>query len=678
MKKKILLTLLLISLFACLLAISISAATQNYSTFDVVLTDGTQKTAYTSGIYQWEGRIYLNSKLYAEAPVDTEGAYVEIDWTTVKELDFSNAMLYMYDAKKEAYNEMAYGTNQGNTAMCIYPNGIDKAKQLTSLEKVTTGKAVVVRGSAFNGAPALKTLVISSSLKEIQWGAFTNCTALETIIFEGNSHLETVYDAFVSCTSLKSVSLPATVKTLGEKTFLNCTALESVSFAPGGNCTLKSSVFQNCSALKSIDLSDTVKVIGSNTFRNCDSIITFTVPDTVTAVEAYAFAECDNLESLIFSDASSVKNKLVGIIMSCPKIVSFKIPHLVTELGYDNFWNCTALTEIIWPDNLTAITGGNNWSACKSLKSISIPNSVTTMSAAQFSGCSNLEEIRLGASLTGISNGLLILTSLKRVYISGTVTSFGSNVLGYSNPADSSSNITFIFTGTKEQAEALRAMAVQKTEGTNHAPNTSKFYDAILVSASEYDASQEPSGFHFVYDYSECDAFYSSVHNMKGQQSAKVTSYFDVINIGDTCERCSNMVVTETINPLFVYKGYTVSTYGETYSMAQGFMIDNEAITRYMDYAPDFEFGLIAAGNLSGEPFAPALEGELCIPQTKLAHDYFDIKISGITSEIADAKIVFCAYVKANGNAYYLDNGASSQTVAGISYNQALELLNNK
>ena len=44
MKKKIILITVMLALFACLLAISISAATQNYSTFDVVLTDGTQKT----------------------------------------------------------------------------------------------------------------------------------------------------------------------------------------------------------------------------------------------------------------------------------------------------------------------------------------------------------------------------------------------------------------------------------------------------------------------------------------------------------------------------------------------------------------------------------------------------------------------------------------------------------
>ena len=126
MKRKLILLVAMVVFLVCLFAISVSAQAQSYSTFDVVLTDGTQKTAYTAEIDQWEGRIYLNKVLYAEAPLDTEGAYEEIDWTTVKELDFSSSMLYRYDANKDTYVEMAYGSNQNHTAMCIMPNGIDK------------------------------------------------------------------------------------------------------------------------------------------------------------------------------------------------------------------------------------------------------------------------------------------------------------------------------------------------------------------------------------------------------------------------------------------------------------------------------------------------------------------------------------------------------------------------
>jgi hypothetical protein len=56
MKKKIFLFLAVLSVLACLLAISVSASSQSYTTFDVTLTDGTQKTAYSAALRsRWTG-----------------------------------------------------------------------------------------------------------------------------------------------------------------------------------------------------------------------------------------------------------------------------------------------------------------------------------------------------------------------------------------------------------------------------------------------------------------------------------------------------------------------------------------------------------------------------------------------------------------------------------------------
>ena len=83
---------------------------------------------------------------------------------------------------------------------------------------------------------------------------------------------------------------------------------------------------------------------------------------------------------------------------------------------------------------------------------------------------------------------------------------------------------------------------------------------------------------------------------------------------------------------------------------------------------------MIAAGNQTGESFAPALDGDLCVPQSKLAHEYFDIKITGITEEFVDKTVVFCAYIKVQDKVYYLDNNKTSESVTGISYKNAAML----
>ncbi len=684
MKKTLFLTLAIMALFVCLLAISVSAAGQSYTTFDVTLTDGTEKTAYSPDCDPWEGRILLGAKLYAQAPLDTEGTYEEIDWTTVKEIDFSSSMIYWY--KDGKHNEQAYGTNQGGTALCIYPNGIDKKNQLTSLEKVTTGKAVTLREGAFNGAPALKTLVISSSLKYMQNNVFYNCTSLETIIFEENSNFESLNDTFLGCTSLKSVSFPASLKSVGGNAFYGCTALETVTFAEGGSYVIQNSSFCGCTSLKNLTLTEGLTSIGSSAFKECDSLVSVKIPDSVTNLGG-AFGYCDNLEELVISDNSQISNKLIGILEYSPKIKSVRIPPLVTELGYDNFRGCSSLSEIIWPNNLLTISGAQNFNNT-GLTSITFPNSLTYLAGGNLSGCNSLEEVRFGASLTNLGDGILTLRSLKRAYIPATITSVGTHLLGYSNPADSSTNITFIFTGTKEQAEAVRALALAATEGTNHQPNASKFYDAELVSASEYDVTQEPVGYHFVYDYVLCDAFYGGMHTMTGDVEMQFNGYTKDITFVDTCTRngCGFEGVdsSKTIGAIFQCLGYsyTESALGGKYSMAQFFGVNEENLEKYEnEIGTNLTFGVIAKANVVEADqivgaISPSLDGERVLYKdfTNGKHNYFEIKVSNITTELKDTKIVFCAYVIENGKMSYLNNNQTVEELTGESYNDVVAI----
>ena len=64
-----------------------------------------------------------------------------------------------------------------------------------------------------------------------------------------------------------------------------------------------------------------------------------------------------------------------------------------------------------------------------------------------------------------------------------------------------------------------------------------------------------------------------------------------------------------------------------------------------------------------------------------LVHDYFEIKVSGISEELFETNIVFCAYVIDNGDVSYLDGeateidgetvyvGATKKEVCGVAYN---------
>ena len=445
----------------------------------------------------------------------------------------------------------------------------------TSLVFEIPSNITKIGSSAFKNCTSLTSLTIPDGVTELGDDTFSGCTSLEldfditklTVIgsnaFKGATYLVGELDltnatkigenAFANCVNITKVTVSNNLTSMSSSVFSGCTSLKTVNWSTNVT-TIPNSTFNGCKNLE-FEIPSNITKIGSSAFQNCDKIVSITVPDGVTELGAYAFSNCDNLEEVVISSNSLVTNKLVGIAEYCPKLTSFRIPPLVTELGYDNFRGCKSLAEIIWPNNLTAITGGQNFSNI-AIKKMVLPNSLLTVAAGNFSG---LEELRLGANLTYIGDGNWAYTTLKRVYIPASMTTLGGRMLGYTNSNDSSSNITFIFTGTKAEAEALQEYYRTHESNSSHAPNNKKFYDAILVSADEYDVTQEPSGFTFVYGYNACDAFYNGTHN-EGAVEAKfkgadyVTDYVHA----STCQRCQKNFVVDTIcGPLFVDLGYS-------------------------------------------------------------------------------------------------------------------------
>ena len=406
---------------------------------------------------------------------------------------------------------------------------------------------------------------------------------------------------------------------------------------------------------------------------NKHSIIRIEVPDNIQiATNCGDLSQTKNMVEIKFSPSSELHTLEYGCFYANKKLQKLNIPPKVTTMG-TLLINNSYIEELIFMDGFSAIPPKDSFKGASGVKKVVFSNQMTTMEDRSFDGTlgEELEEFYFGASLKdlGTNNAAWVKQSVK-FYIPAQFLSEVEEVKmeTYSWWASSACLPTGVifFTGTKEQAQAI----IDKST-----------YDRVFCSSAELvawdsnvsdDDYVPSSGWRIVYGYNTCRAFYENAHDMNGKNTPNVKSYFEKITVGDMCKRCLSGVVSEEIDPLFVCKGYTVSTYGTVFSMAQGFAINNEAIEKYMKYVPDFEYGLIAAGNNTANngAFAPSLSGDLCIPQNKLTHDYFDIKITGITNDYANNKIVFCAYVKAGEDVYYLDNHKTCKSLTGISYNE--------
>ena len=108
----------------------------------------------------------------------------------------------------------------------------------------------------------------------------------------------------------------------------------------------------------------TVKYIGKESFANYSVLKKITLPDSVEAVEEYAFSGCVNLKTVEFS-----KN--------------------LKKIGFGAFFGCSSLKNITLPEGIETIED-SAFENCKMLKDLKMPKSCTKIGSDVFLGCENL------------------------------------------------------------------------------------------------------------------------------------------------------------------------------------------------------------------------------------------------------------------------------------------------
>lgn len=137
--------------------------------------------------------------------------------------------------------------------------------------------------------------------------------------------------AFTACDNLQSIVIPDQITSINSSAFAYCGNLESVTL-PKKLRTIKSHCFTYCLKLKKINFPSTLKTIGDCAFYHCESLKPV-LPDSITNIKIYAFAECD-------IDSIKLPNKLKkienGAFLKC-KLKEVEIPSSITHIGFTAF-----------------------------------------------------------------------------------------------------------------------------------------------------------------------------------------------------------------------------------------------------------------------------------------------------------------------------------------------------
>ncbi|MBO5212962.1 MAG: leucine-rich repeat protein [Clostridia bacterium] len=168
------------------------------------------------------------------------------------------------------------------------------------------------------------------------------CTDSDIVIpseHNGKPVAEIGYYAFEDCNSIKSITLPNTIKSTKDGAFRNCPLLKKVYF--------NGTAAEWCN----ISFGGFMPLVNyADLYFNGELVRDLVIPDTITEIKRYAFAECTSIKSITIP--SSVTSIESGAFANCPFLNSATIiGDNLTEIESDSFYNCYRLAEIYNPSS---------------------------------------------------------------------------------------------------------------------------------------------------------------------------------------------------------------------------------------------------------------------------------------------------------------------------------------
>ena len=561
MKKKIVLSFLMIMLFACLLVISASAAGPKDLFSEVTILDNINKTT-TFGYGETDyARVVL---------VDPTDSTKYITYPTYYIFDIRN---HSTEGNQPIPNFTYLNSATGRTGT----TGEFKAEHIVCFELCESFTGVSTNYTKTNTMTNLQLVRFSKNMTIIHASAFKGLANLSVVEFESNmtesASLNITSYAFDNCDSIVSVDLPRHLKKLGERAFGDNEKLETVSFAEGtdftiydkdGNVTNNTlyASFINDPALKSIRLPEGITSTGILTCSGCTSLEYVYIPESCKSIDDGAFNNCKALKTIEFAPNCQLE-----------------------RVGAKGIAESSAIETIIFPNSLIEAAG-----------------------EAPIRNLTNLKFINFGASFTGFTGyaGMYSTNNTNLVIVL-------SDTFNLQYKDQLPTNATILYTGTKTQAESFGYAKTQSYEEwvKEGSPKNDKrivygynrceaFYKGLHVEEVE---DNNPC---VVTDCKNCDYLNKYAGNESTHDFVSAYAYANYFENGVVKSTCQNegciyhgegnaKVDNETLKPIFTSIQYSTKEDSKSFGIYVEYKIDQEAVASYKTITGvDLNYGVVA------------------------------------------------------------------------------------
>ena len=388
-------------------------------------------------------------------------------------------MYYIFGSQVKEYIIGEDVTSIGENAFTGY-TGLNS---VTLNSNAVVSKAYTESDNMRNIFGRVKEYIIGENVTSIGDYAFYDCGGLTSFTIPDN--VTSIGDyAFSGCSRFTSVTIPNSVTSIGESAFNTCSVVTLNSNAIASETYTSSSNLKNVFGEQVVEfiIGKDVTSIGKYAFSGYSSLTTITIPNSVMSIDDFAFYGCSGLTKVIVSDIaawcgisfgnssanplyyahhlySDENTEITNLVMpdgvtsigkyafaNCSSLTSVTIPNSVTSIGYDAFSDCSGLTsvtlhcktvgswfsgfksikEVILGNKVKSI-GWDAFSDCSGLTSVTIPNSVTSIGERAFYECYGLTSVTIGNSVTSIGNyAFYFCYRLTSITIPNSVTSIGN------------------------------------------------------------------------------------------------------------------------------------------------------------------------------------------------------------------------------------------------------------